>query len=292
MKTMHALIYKKSYYLSELIFALCFLNAHSINGLISLGKLREYRQWFFISYQLYTKTNKLVTFKKKYHSDFTSCDYLNKDSFLYVQFKVTAQKMLFYQRLKSLQRTWKSWNPTPTYEWAWEYGIILFNLYKTVFEKELIKTKSKKTFFKYFSIETFWLYINSVNNQILSLPLEAILQTIDLLAEAIPIFFDDYETTPKEISPTWIKKYCWALIITGIPLWLKIMIIFKNYYQNEKSNQFSTIIGMNNHPVAQEILNMHSNLLPIINLQVDNKPDSVPHIQGSNHLSMQLTRVS
>jgi hypothetical protein len=280
MKTMQVLIYKKSYYLSRLIFAFCLLNSSSINALISFNKLHEYGRWFFISYQLYTKTNKLVIFKKKYNSDFTSCDYLNKDTFLYVQFKVTVQKTLFYKRLKSLQRTWKSWNVTPTYEWAWEYGIILFNLYKTVFEKELsVTTRNKKTFFKQFSIETFWLYINSVNNQILSLPLEAILQTIDLLAEAIPIFFDNNETNPKEINSAWIKKYGWAIIITGIPLWLKIMIIFKNYYQNEKLDQMNALIGMNNLTIARDISNMPSHLLPTINLQVDNKPDSVPHIQ-------------
>lgn len=287
MKTMDVLIYKKY---SKLIFIFCFLITYSINCFIFFNKMHEYGQWILISYQLYTKTNKLVTFQEKYHPNFISCEYLNSDTFLYKQFQHVAKKRVFYKRLKSLQKTWQAWSIKPRQEWAWEYGIILFSLYKGIFEKKILEIKNKKTFFEFFSIEAFWLYINSVNNQILSLPLEAILQTIDLLAEAIPIFFDEYQTNAQEISVPWIKKYMWALIITGIPLLLKIMIIFKNYYDHEKHNVIGIVTHSNNHMTEQNMPYQSSEIRPILKPQVDNKPDSVPHIQGSNHLSMQLTR--
>lgn len=287
MKTMDVLINKKY---SKFIFIFCFLTTYSINCFILINKICKYGQWILISYQLYTKTNKLVTFQKKYHPDFISCEYLKGDTFLYEQFQNVAKKTVFYKRLKLLRKTWLTWSIKPTQEWAWEYGIILFSLYKEIFEKKILEIKNKKTFFEFFSIEAFWLYINSVNNQILSLPLEAILQTIDLLAEAIPIFFDEYQTNAQEISPPWFKKYMWALIITGIPLLLKIMIIFKNYYDKEKHNVVGIISHSNNYFAEQNMPYQYSDIKPILKPQVNNKPDSVPHIQGSNHLSMQLTR--
>lgn len=290
MKTMDVLIYKNYCHISKFIFMFCFLTTHSIHSFILVNKMHEYGNWILTSYQLYTKTNKLVTFQKKYHPNFTACEHLNSEIFSYKQFQKAADKILFYKRLKLLQKTWESWSIKPTQEWAWEYGIILFSLYKAIFEKKIVETSNKKTFFKSFSIEAFWLYINFVNNQILSLPLEAILQTIDLLAEAIPIFFDEYQTSAKEISLKWVKKYIWALIITGIPLLLKIMIIFKNYYDNQKNNPIGLAGHSNTHFLEQNMPHQYLEIRPTLKPQADNKPDSVPHIQGSNHLSMQLTR--
>lgn len=264
----------------SLFFIFLLLNVKQINSFILFNKANKYIEWFKISYELYNKTNKLVTFKKKYVTHPTNCTDISENTFFYPQFKTTIKEKLFHKRLKFLQRAWKSWNVSPTYEWAREYSIILFNLYKTIFEEELsILTKNKKSFLKKFSIETFWLYINSVNNQILSLPLEAILQTIDLLAEAIPIFFDHYDTEAKQINFVWIKKYWWAIAITIIPLWLKVMIIFKNYYQHEHHlTGINTIIGMNQLGTTHGLMNMPTHPLSKIKTQVDNKPDSVPHI--------------
>jgi hypothetical protein len=286
------LIVKRRHY-QMLIIIVCFLNIKSINSFIFLNKINNYTQWFFISYQLYTKTNKLVIFKRKYISDATSCGHIDNNMFFYPQFTKAAQEILFHKRLALLQKTWKSWNVSPTYEWAWEYGVILFNLYKTVFENELSLARKNRDFFKHFSLETFLIYINSINNQILSLPLEAILQTIDLIAQAIPVFFQDYEVTPKEITIAWAKKYWWAIIITVVPLWLKVMIIFKNYYQYQRMGDFNNFMGQNQLMLNNEFANIQNPLLfqkPV--MQVDNKPDSVPHIQGSNHLSLQLTHAS
>jgi hypothetical protein len=294
MKTTLMLIAKKRCY-QLLIIIVCFLNIKSIYSFVLLKKMNEYTQWFLVSYQLYTKTNKLVIFKKKYISDVTSCSCIDNNIFFYPQFTKAAQEILFHKRLALLQRTWKSWNVSPTYEWAWEYGVILFNLYKTVFENEfsLVTKEKKKIFFKNFSIETFLIYINSINNQILSLPLEAILQTIDLIAEAIPAFFQDYEIKPKEITIAWVKKYWWAIIITVVPLWLKVMIIFKNYYQYQRMGDFNNFMGQNQLMLNHEFANIQTTPLFSKSItQVDNKPDSVPHIQSSNHLSLQLTRAS
>jgi len=173
--------------------------------------------------------------------------------FSYLFFTTTIEQTSFDQRLLALKKTWKYWNVSPSYQWAWEYSIILFNLYKTVFDKELYQSKSynSKLIFKHFSLETFWLYINSVNSQIQSLPLEAILNTIDLLAEAIPIFFANYGIPTQDTWVTWIKDYWWAILLTGVPLIIRILIIFKNSHQITGLSPINPLTGINSTVMIQ-----------------------------------------
>jgi hypothetical protein len=151
---------------------------------------------------------------------------------------------LCIQRLHRILK--KEWSSQPHWEWAHEYSIVLFSLYKRIFEMNMhcAINRSETILFRNFSVQTFWLYLIAVNNQLQTLPLESILGIIDLLSDAIPAFFEYYTDGTATGWKKWIKNNWWMIALATVTVCLRLLIIIRHYeWEKERLNDLKDISG-------------------------------------------------
>lgn len=199
--------------------------------------------WLITSYQLYRKTKQLVELNQKHLTENTPYQIPNIN-FTHHCFSLVTQKTIFDEQLYHLRRSWKTWSHHLPREWALEYSILLFSLYKKMFESECKKNKNlnPKATFKQYDLNTFLIHINLIYTNIQELPLESILGAIDLISDAIPTFFNKYGSpSEEEHLHLWIKKHWFVILATITPLILRILILFKtNRYYLPPTISFGT----------------------------------------------------
>lgn len=130
------------------------------------------------------------------------------------------------RRTRSIQPLLKLWDDIKHYRFIKsidlikEFSILTFVIYKNLMTHCLPEHMSSRE-------KSVTQSLIQVYEKLDSLPLEEILNAIDLVTEELPLLWEQYQLNSDMTWKEWLKKYWWVPPLVAVTLGIRIFLIFK-----------------------------------------------------------------
>ncbi len=145
------------------------------------------------------------------------------------------------RRTKNIQPLLKLWNDIKHYRFIKsiglikEFSILTFVIYKNLMTHYLPEHMSLRE-------KSVTQSLIQVYEKLDSLPLEEILNAIDLVTEELPFLWEQYQLNSDMTWKEWLKKYWWVPPLVAVTLGIRIFLIFKG-----RQTHFNIPFGQGSH---------------------------------------------